>query len=205
MNSICSAIKNDYFITGGCDEKFLLWDLREKKAVATGKQSGTDLHCLLDPNELVIEVITATTGLSLIDIRNIGSGAFSTYPLSKDTKQVLSFETNGFNDNVAIGKEIIKLGVTNYVTQVMETLHGGILKDVDSSATCFVPQTQYLLASGSKYSSIDLIDIDAPSEQSNLGSVGNMTNISFMKFSPEQAMFVTCGKNVAFWIPKQAD
>lgn len=88
-----------------------------------------------------------------------------------------------------------------YNSLIIDTVKGSQLANIDSSVTEFVPQSNLLLSSNTQNSTIDLFKVS--NESKKLNEIGSFPNANFIKFSPERALFVTCSRSVAFWIPKK--
>lgn len=89
-----------------------------------------------------------------------------------------------------------------YNSLIIDTVAGSQLANIDSSVTEFVPQSDLLLSSNTQNSTIDLFKV-SKQESKKVNEIGSFPNANFIKFSPERALFVTCGRSVAFWIPKK--
>lgn len=192
---------DDTFLSGSLDDTVRLWDLRtpECQGLLRYNVPKSNPHIAYDPLGLIFASTSSPSIVKLFDLRQLGSGPFSTFKIDEIPHTFTSLK---FDET---GKHLL-LTTNQSITFVIDSFNGKReftitdIKNEEKSVlgSCFTPNSKFLLL-GSENGSILVWDLENDVkyhewENIHAGPVGTIS------YCPTKMLYASTCTNVAFWL-----
>ena len=206
ISSIDMSPKNDVFLSTGRDKQMLMWDLRQRKALARleYRDGAGPGMCAFDPSGAVFALVypvvhqnTTKNIIKLVDSAKYSDGAFESWEIESPEIKGIEFSDDGqYLLAYTVENQILLLdalyGTKKHVFSNFQNENGKVM-------ACFSPDSKYVVTGCERSNSIVIFDINSTNKVAELK--GHPKIPTSLAWSREHVLLVSACQNLLFWVP----